>query len=150
VIIRNYVPEDVRPLCSSQTSASVAVRPGQLLRGHVAARFRHSNRGDISFDEEGNCPGTARPGSAPQAFDTLAGVLTCERVLLIGRRLAHVSRAAERNIRMEELPAALRGVGACQVRYAVYRGALFMFEVRCGILVSAQESTADSLGIPTR
>jgi hypothetical protein len=31
---------------------------------------------------------------------------------------------------MEKLPAALRGIGACQLRYAVCCGALFVFEVR--------------------
>ena len=49
---------------------------------------------------------------------------------------------------MEKLPAALRGAGTFQLRYAVCRGTLFVFEVRWGIRVSsAQESTADFLGI---
>jgi len=48
----------------------------------------------------------------------------------IGRRLAYASRAAERKVPMEKLPATLRGVGACQLRYAVCCGALFVFEVR--------------------
>ena len=50
----------------------------------------------------------------------------------IGRRLAYASRAAERKVPMEKLPAALRGVGACQLRYAVCCGALFVFEVCFG------------------
>lgn len=60
-IIRNYVLKDVRPLRSSQKSAPMAVRPGALLRGHVAARFQHSDRGDVPFAEEEDSPGTARP-----------------------------------------------------------------------------------------
>ena len=63
----------------------------------------------------------------------------------IGRRLAYASRAAaERRVPMEKklkLPPALRGVGACQLRYAVCCGALFVFEVRRGgFASSAQES----------
>jgi len=33
---------------------------------------------------------------------------------------------------MEKLPAALRGVGTCRLRYAVCCGALLVFEVRLG------------------
>jgi len=46
----------------------------------------------------------------------------------IGRRLAYASRAAERKVPMEKLPAALRGVGTCRLRYAVCCGALLVFE----------------------
>ena len=53
----------------------------------------------------------------------------------IGRRIAYASRAAERKVPMEKLPAVLRGVGACQLRYAVCCGALFVFEVRRAIRV---------------
>jgi len=60
----------------------------------------------------------------------------------VGRRLAYASRAAERKIPMEKLPAALRGVGTCRLRYAVCCGAFLGFEARRGVF-SAQESTAD-------
>jgi len=50
---------------------------------------------------------------------------------------------------MDKLPVPLHGVGACRLRYAVHCGTLFVFEVRRGFRVSsAQESTADFLGIP--
>jgi hypothetical protein len=39
----------------------------------------------------------------------------------------YTSRAAELNVLMEKLPAALRGVGTSQLRYVVCRGAFFMF-----------------------
>jgi len=50
----------------------------------------------------------------------------------IGQRLASASRVAERKVQTEKLPAVLRGVGACQLRYAVCCGALFVFEVLWG------------------
>ena len=64
----------------------------------------------------------------------------------IGRLLAYASRAAERKVPMEKLPATLRGVGACQLRYVVCCGALFVFEGRLRGVSSAQESTADFSG----
>ena len=39
----------------------MAVHPGALLCGHVAARFQHSDRGDVPFAEEEDSPGTAHP-----------------------------------------------------------------------------------------
>ena len=50
----------------------------------------------------------------------------------IGRRLAYASRAAERKVPTEKLSAALSGVRACRLRYAVCCCALFVFEVRLG------------------
>ena len=63
----------------------------------------------------------------------------------------YTSRAAELNVLMEKLPAALRGVGTSQLRYAVCWDAFFVFEVRWEIRISpVQESAADFLGIPAR
>lgn len=60
----------------------------------------------------------------------------------VGRRLAYASRAAERKIPMEKLPAALRGVGTCRLRYAVCCGALLVFEVRFGAFASSLRGRA--------
>ncbi len=57
----------------------------------------------------------------------------------IGRRLAYASRAAEGRLPAEKLPPALRGVGACQLRYAVCCGALLVFEVGWRLASSAKE-----------
>jgi hypothetical protein len=65
----------------------------------------------------------------------------------IGRRLAYASRAAEGKIPLEKLPAALREVAACQLRYAVCWGALVVFEVCWGHSLLCAMSTADSLGL---
>ena len=48
--------------------------PGTLLRGRVAACFRHSDRNDLPFDKESDCLGT-------QGFDAVADVSNCERLL---------------------------------------------------------------------
>ena len=98
--------------------------PGTLLRGRVVARVLHLDRGDVPFEEEGDCLVTARPGSGAQYFDAAPGVSTPERVLravhwLMGRVCAYASRAMERKVPMGKLPAAPRGVGACQLRYVV-------------------------------
>lgn len=50
----------------------------------------------------------------------------------IGRRIAYASRAGQphwQQMPVEKLPPALRGVGACRLRFAVCCGALFVFEV---------------------
>ena len=60
----------------------------------------------------------------------------------VGRRLAYASRAAERKILMEKLPAALRGVGTCRLRYGVCCGALLVFEVRFGAFASSLRGRA--------
>jgi hypothetical protein len=69
----------------------------------------------------------------------------------IGRRIAYASRAAEGRLPAEKLPPALRGVGACQLRYAVCCGALLVFEVGWRLASSAKEreNIADVLGYST-
>ena len=57
----------------------------------------------------------------------------------IGRRLAYASRVAEVRMPVEKLPPALRGVDACQLRFAVCCGALLVFEVGWWLASSAKE-----------
>ena len=99
------------------------------------SRFRHS-----------------RPRRSRRCID----VQTCYEPF-IGRRLASASRLAERKVPTEKLPAVLRGVGACQLRYAVCCGALFVFEVLWGdsrplrkgaLLISCHGNTSTLIKTP--
>ena len=75
--------------------------PGTILRGQVVACSWPADRGIIPFDEEGDRPGTAHPGSGTQGFDAVTSVSICERVLLqpfTGRQLAYAYRAVGRMV----------------------------------------------------